>query len=370
MSSPDKEPILMPSRLHFGDFHLDVTDRQLWHGTERVDLSARYMDALALLVSHPSRLVEKDRFFSEVWQDVVVSDSALSQCIKELRRVLGDDASNPRYIQTVPRHGYRFICDVEEYAEVPATPDALHPPTGRSPWAEALSTWAWGSAGGAAAGLIGGLLYGYSLASGSSNVGTLSTLLVLVAINVMVGLAGATGIVGGWTAAMLLPSGSTRSRRTMAVLGAMAGGLFTGGLVSMLGMDAFNLFLGHAPESMTGGMEGAILGATLSLGMILGADSGKRFGLPLRRSAPIGAGLLCGVAGMGIPLLGGHLMGGSLVSLAASFDAARVQMEPLLRLVGGLSTELVPQSILAGAEGLIFGTVVSVFLVRFAHRNP
>ena len=376
MSSPEKEYIPTPVRLQFGEFKLDIVDRQLWHNEKRIDVSTRYLDALILLVSEPSTLIEKDQFFEKVWSDVVVSDSALSQCIKELRRILGDDASNPRYIQTVPRHGYRFVCAVAPASQPlsrttrASSTIAFDSIQNRSPWKDALTIWGIGSAGGAAAGLIGGLLYGYSLASSSSSVGTLSTLLVLIAINIMAGLTGATGVVGGWTAAGLLPSSSDLSRRLMGILGAALGGAFTGGLAKMLGMDAFNLFLGRAPENVTGGMEGAILGGTLALGMIIGVESGKRWSIPHERSAPIGAGILCSVAGLIMPFLGGHLMGGSLVSLAQSFDAARLQMQPLIHLLGGLSSDLIPQSILAGAEGLIFGSVVAVFLVRFAKQNP
>ena len=376
MSSPEKEYIPTPVRLQFGEFKLDIVDRQLWHNEKRIDVSTRYLDALILLVSEPSTLIEKDQFFEKVWSDVVVSDSALSQCIKELRRILGDDASNPRYIQTVPRHGYRFVCAVAPASQPlsrttrASSTIAFDSIQNRSPWKDALTIWGIGSAGGAAAGLIGGLLYGYSLASSSSSVGTLSTLLVLIAINIMAGLTGATGVVGGWTAAGLLPSSSDLSRRLMGILGAALGGAFTGGLAKMLGMDAFNLFLGRAPENVTGGMEGAILGGTLALGMIIGVESGKRWSIPHERSAPIGAGILCSIAGLIMPFLGSHLMGGSLVSLAQSFDAARLQMQPLIHLLGGLTSDLIPQSILAGAEGLIFGSVVAVFLVRFAKQNP
>ncbi len=97
----------------FGEFLLDTSDRQLWKGDTRVNLNSRYLDTLALLVREHGQLVEKERLFSEVWDDVVVSDSALTQCIKEIRKQLGDDASNPQYIQTVSRHGYRLIAPVE-----------------------------------------------------------------------------------------------------------------------------------------------------------------------------------------------------------------------------------------------------------------
>jgi len=74
--------------------------------------SARYLDALALLVREAGRLVSKDRFLEDVWNGVPVTDEALTQCIKTLRGKLGDDASNPRFIETVPKHGYRFIAPV------------------------------------------------------------------------------------------------------------------------------------------------------------------------------------------------------------------------------------------------------------------
>ena len=78
-----------------------------------VELNARYLDALALLVREQGRLVSKDRFLDEVWRGVPVTDEALTQCIKTLRRQLGDDAVSPRFIETVPKHGYRFIAPVE-----------------------------------------------------------------------------------------------------------------------------------------------------------------------------------------------------------------------------------------------------------------
>src|SRR6185503_19790630 len=57
--------------------------------------------------------ISKDRFLDEVWRGVPVTDEALTQCIKTLRRQLGDDAARPRFIETVPKHGYRFVAPVE-----------------------------------------------------------------------------------------------------------------------------------------------------------------------------------------------------------------------------------------------------------------
>jgi hypothetical protein len=89
-------------RFAFDAFVLDPSDRQLSRGGEPVELNARYLDALALLVRERGKLVTKDRFLEEVWRGVPVTDEALTQCIRTLRRQLGDDAAAPRFIETVP----------------------------------------------------------------------------------------------------------------------------------------------------------------------------------------------------------------------------------------------------------------------------
>lgn len=93
----------------FDNFYLDAANRQLWRDGESVALNSKYFDVLLLLVSRSGQLVEKSRIFEEIWSGVFVTDAALTQCIKDIRRQLGDDAANPRYIKTVPKHGYIFI---------------------------------------------------------------------------------------------------------------------------------------------------------------------------------------------------------------------------------------------------------------------
>ncbi|MDQ3139423.1 MAG: transcriptional regulator, partial [Pseudomonadota bacterium] len=106
-------------RFRFERFALDSRDRQLLRDDVPVDLNARYFDALDLLVRNAGKLVSKDRFLEEVWRGVPVTDEALTQCIKTLRRQLGDDAARPRFIETVPKHGYRFIAPVEAIGNAP-----------------------------------------------------------------------------------------------------------------------------------------------------------------------------------------------------------------------------------------------------------
>ena len=116
LAAAKKSPIhaAMPDTvIAFGAFRLDPAQRRLSRDGAPLDVSARYLDALILLASEAGSLVTKDRFLDEVWRGVPVTDEALTQCIRALRRALDDDAANPRFIETVPRYGYRFIAPVE-----------------------------------------------------------------------------------------------------------------------------------------------------------------------------------------------------------------------------------------------------------------
>ena len=141
----------------FEAFSLDTQDRQLRRGSETVELNGRYLDALALLVSEQGRLVPKTRFMDEIWRGVPVTDEALTQCIKTLRRQLGDDASAPRFVETVPKHGYRFIAAVAARSDAALEPvgaPAL-PASDPSLWQGFLLLGGAGMLGGSVAGLIG-----------------------------------------------------------------------------------------------------------------------------------------------------------------------------------------------------------------------
>src|SRR5438552_585702 len=131
------EPI---STLHFGPFALDGTDDGLWHGPQRCTLTAKAEAVLRYLVAHPGRLVRKADLLAAVWLDVHVSDWVLTTCIREIRHVLGDVATAPRYIATVHRQGYRFIAPVTVVATPPPLPAPeapLQPPRAAPPECEA-----------------------------------------------------------------------------------------------------------------------------------------------------------------------------------------------------------------------------------------
>ena len=143
--------------VRFDAFLLDSNDRRLTRDGAAVEISGRYFDALALLVEDAGRLVTKDRFLDEVWKGVPVTDEALTQCIRTLRRALGDDAARPRFIETVPKHGYRFIAAIMPVAaEDRALPRSILDASDDSPWRNLLAVAGAGTIGGAGAGLLGG----------------------------------------------------------------------------------------------------------------------------------------------------------------------------------------------------------------------
>jgi DNA-binding winged helix-turn-helix (wHTH) protein len=103
-------------RYRFDDYVLSPRRRLLARGGVEQPLIPRYFDLLVFLVEHRHEAVHRRDIFDGVWSDVIVSDSALSQAIRTIRRTLGDSSREPRYIRTVSRHGYRFVFDavVEE----------------------------------------------------------------------------------------------------------------------------------------------------------------------------------------------------------------------------------------------------------------
>lgn len=102
-----------PVTYRFGSFELNTSAYQLTDGEQVLTVPPKVIDLLVLLVSQPSALVTKDAILARLWPDIAVTDNAITQVVSELRQALKDDAAAPRYVQTVPRRGYRFIADVE-----------------------------------------------------------------------------------------------------------------------------------------------------------------------------------------------------------------------------------------------------------------
>jgi DNA-binding winged helix-turn-helix (wHTH) protein len=96
-------------RYRFSDFILSPRRRLLVRNGREQPLIPRYFDLLVFLIERRGEAVHRRDIFDRIWNDVVVSDSALSQAIRTIRRVLGDDSREPRFVRTVSRHGYRFV---------------------------------------------------------------------------------------------------------------------------------------------------------------------------------------------------------------------------------------------------------------------
>jgi DNA-binding winged helix-turn-helix (wHTH) protein len=319
-------------RYQFDRFSLDPVERRLFAGEAQVELNSRYFDALLLLLRHPGTLLSKERFLQEVWQGIPVTDEVLTQCIKTLRRQLGDNASRPHLIETIPKHGYRFIaavsCVMESDAVQANVNRALPLPAPASPgaydWRQCWLTLGAGATGGGVAGLLGGLVFGFVAAAQAqqSGIGALSALLVLVALATLLALIGAAGVVGGTAAARLL----ARDLAFAGLIGGAAGGLLVGAFGKLIGHDAFLLLFGQAPSDFTGALEGLLLGAAVGLA----DDVSRRFAADwsIQRRALLAA-TIGALAGLLISVMGGRLLGGSLALLAESFPDARLRFEPL-----------------------------------------
>ncbi|HKU76129.1 MAG TPA: winged helix-turn-helix domain-containing protein, partial [Pyrinomonadaceae bacterium] len=101
-------------RFEFGPFQLDLNDRLLTRAGEVISLRPKATEILVRLVTNAGQLIRKDDLLKEVWPDTFVEESNLSQTIFVLRKALGDDRGEPKYIETVPRRGYRFVAAVRD----------------------------------------------------------------------------------------------------------------------------------------------------------------------------------------------------------------------------------------------------------------
>jgi eukaryotic-like serine/threonine-protein kinase len=125
--------VLQPSThrfARFGSYEVDLRERKLTKGGSRLRLQEQPFRILALLLEHPGQLVTREEIRSQVWsQDLFVEfDAALNTAVGKLRAALNDSADNPRFLETVPRHGYRFVApvswspEVEKEEPVPTVP--------------------------------------------------------------------------------------------------------------------------------------------------------------------------------------------------------------------------------------------------------
>src|SRR5581483_3934798 len=98
----------------FGDIEVDSSQACLKKsGTEQY-IRQQSFHLLLYLLENRQRLISKEELIENFWQDTAVTDNALVQCIADIRKALGDDSRNPRFIKTIPKVGYRFIGTLEQ----------------------------------------------------------------------------------------------------------------------------------------------------------------------------------------------------------------------------------------------------------------
>ena len=331
----------------FGPFTLDTRRRELLAEGEPVALNGRYFDALVLLLAARGAVVGKETFLEKAWKGVPVTDEALTQAIRTLRKALGDDAAAPTYIATIPKHGYRFVGSASSLGD-----STTQPPEAESAWHPAAA----GAFGGALAGVPVGVFYG-TFAGGAAGGNALSALLVLVAIAVAAGALAGLGI----TIGVILAQQFGGSPRWARLAGAIAGGAATGALGRMLALDGFGLMLGSGPASMTGALEGAAMGLAVGLGLAFA--SGTKGGW--RRPASMAGGTGAVMAAF-LPLAGGRMLGGSLSELGSRFGNSRLEIDSLGALFGEPVFGPLTLAATGAIEAFVFCACVTGAFVRFS----
>ncbi|WP_179137620.1 winged helix-turn-helix domain-containing protein, partial [Candidatus Entotheonella palauensis] len=125
--------------LLFDVFRMDFADERLWRDDKHVRLTPKAFAMLRCLAERRGQLVTKEELLDAVWPDTAVSESVLTNCMRELRRALGDQARAPEFIETVHRRGYRFIATVKAIQRARES-DTTQASQGEGPTAEETAT--------------------------------------------------------------------------------------------------------------------------------------------------------------------------------------------------------------------------------------
>jgi transcriptional activator of cad operon len=126
--------------LRIGELRVNPALDEIVVDGKTVKVEPRTMRLLVCLAEHPGEVMSVERLLDEVWKDVVVSPDSVYQAIATLRRLLGDDAKEPKYIANVLRRGYRLVAPVSPWCEQPAVPAEVVPASAEPPAASPLAT--------------------------------------------------------------------------------------------------------------------------------------------------------------------------------------------------------------------------------------
>ncbi len=393
-------------RYRFSEFILSPQQRRLVRDGQEVPLIPRYFDLLLLLIERRHEAVHRQEIFDRVWTDAIVSESALSQAVRTIRRTLGDDSREPRFIRTVSRHGYRFVFpDVIEEAEEGARsvdaraigPNAADPPPmvtatadaradavtsstereadtavvamdddERSPWRRAVQAaatgWPHAAVGGALAGLVAGGGGGMILAAAPGSSAPLPIAPVLAAVAALAGAAGGAGVGAGLAAGDSLAI----SRRVPALtIAAAIGGGVVGLTVQWLARWGLSALVGLDLD-VGGGLEGIVIGAGAGFGFAIATrrtSAGAVVARGERLHAALVTAAICALAGLVLTVAGRPLAGGTIHAVAAA-EGARATLEPLGRLIGEPGFGPLSRAIAACGECAAFGFGLAMGVLR------
>ena len=135
-------------RYDFGDFRLDPRERVLRSGDTVVAIAPKAFDALLLLVENAGALVERGSLRERLWPGQIVEDATIARVIADIRKALNDPGEERRYIETVPKFGYRFLAAVHRQEQAPAEEPALaaEPPLPPAQAPSRIHGWQWTAA--------------------------------------------------------------------------------------------------------------------------------------------------------------------------------------------------------------------------------
>jgi DNA-binding winged helix-turn-helix (wHTH) protein len=139
----------MPCRFEIGPWVLDTESNSVYRNGRVIRLEPKVVEVCARLAERAGEVVRKEELIGAVWPDTFVTDDVLSHAISELRKALEDDARQPRFIETIPKRGYRMIAPVSAKSGVSAVPGATQAgasPVGKTGRGSAFGRWVRGVA--------------------------------------------------------------------------------------------------------------------------------------------------------------------------------------------------------------------------------
>lgn len=108
----------------FQSFRLDTPNHSLWRENDRVAIAPKAYDVLRFLVENAGRLVAHEEIIRAIWPDTFVNPEVVRKYIQDIRRILGDRAEKPMFIETVTKRGYRFVATVVDQDALEALPES------------------------------------------------------------------------------------------------------------------------------------------------------------------------------------------------------------------------------------------------------